>query len=115
MEDKDEIRPATLETWWFGLPALGNALSTIPWFKLLFVPVGSVYDKSGPAVISLFIAAGTFLSGFCVTIALFRKRKIARGLFCAAFSLTPLIVGLGTAYVIGFLRGITISLFQQNP
>jgi hypothetical protein len=104
--------PATLERWWLGLPVLGNILSMIPWFRLLWLPAGTIYDKSGPAIICLFVAAGTFLLGLCVSAVLFRRRKFGRGLLCAVFSLTPLLVGLGAAFVLGSWRGITLPLFQ---
>jgi hypothetical protein len=30
MEETDDVDPATLEAWWFGLPALGNPYR---WFR----------------------------------------------------------------------------------
>lgn len=115
MQDSDEIDPATLNTWWLGMPALANALSILPWIKVFYLPPGTVYDKTGPPLVCMFIAAGALLLGLCISVALFKQRKVARALVCAVFSLTPLLAGLGTAYAVGSWRGIAIPLLGVKP
>lgn len=113
MDERDQIGPATLETGWFGLPALGNALAIVLWLRLLFLPPGTVYEKPGPMGVCLFVAAGTLLVSLSVGAVLLRKRSFEWALVYVVFGLTPLFAGRTTAAVICSWRGITVPLVKQ--